>query len=287
MTYQALADANQAAPTTLSTTTAADRKGSRTVRGGAANGRRGDINLGPSASKRGPISRGTRPVVDGTHFLVAYIRVSSQKQGRSGLGLEAQRGAISRFADQFGLSIIAEFTEVETGTGHDALDSRPQLRAALDLAKRKRCRVVVAKLDRLSRDVHFISGLMAERVPFVVTELGPDIDPFMLHIYAAVAQKEAALISARTRDALKAAKARGVQLGNPDMARIGAMAAAKKKEAADKFAASVLPAIDGIMVRGITSQRGIAAELDRMKIKSATGKNWSGAAVALVLARRE
>jgi DNA invertase Pin-like site-specific DNA recombinase len=199
--------------------------------------------------------------------------------------LEAQRDAVYRFADAHGLTIMASFTEVETGKGHDALDSRPMLALALAEARVRGCKVVVAKLDRLSRDVHFISGLMAQRVGFVVTELGPDVDPFMLHIYAAVAQKEAALVSQRTKAALSAAKARGVKLGNPDMDRIRGMSGAAKKDAADRFAAVIAPYIDGIMARGVTSHRAIARELTRMRIESATGKAWSGAAVTLVLAR--
>lgn len=229
--------------------------------------------------------KGGRAGVDGTQLLVSYIRVSSQKQGRSGLGLEAQREAIGRFAEGHGLLVVGEFVEVETAKGADALSFRPQLAAALEDARRRGCRIVVAKLDRLSRDVHFISGLMAHRVPFVVTEFGPDVDPFMLHIYAAVAQKEAALISARTRDALAAAKRRGVVLGNPDMERMRGLAAEAKRVAADEFAAQVLPAIEGIRGRGVSSMRAIARELDRMWIASATGAGWSGVAVAAVLAR--
>jgi DNA invertase Pin-like site-specific DNA recombinase len=140
---------------------------------------------------------------------VAYLRVSTTRQGRSGLGLEAQKAALARFAEAEGFEVTAEHIEVETGKGADALDRRPQLRAALVAARKQKCPVLVAKLDRLSRDVHFISGLMVHRVPFIVAELGPDVDPFMLHIYAAVAQKERALIADRTRNALKAAKDRG------------------------------------------------------------------------------
>src|SRR3954447_2385040 len=139
---------------------------------------------------------------------VAYLRVSSEQQGRSGLGLDAQRQAVERFAAEHGFAVVETYTEVETGKGSDALDRRPQLAAALRRAKAERCPVVVAKLDRLSRDVAFVSGLMVQRVPFVITELGPDVDPFMLHVYAALAEKERSLISARTRDALAAAKAR-------------------------------------------------------------------------------
>jgi DNA invertase Pin-like site-specific DNA recombinase len=116
-------------------------------------------------------------------------------------------------------SIVGEFVEIETGKGCDALDRRPQLKAALAAAKRMRCPVAVAKLDRLSRDVHFISGLMAHRVPFVVAELGADVDPFVLHLFAALAEKERSLISTRTRQALAAAKARGVILGSPKLSK--------------------------------------------------------------------
>ncbi len=147
--------------------------------------------------------------------IVTYLRVSTDGQGRSGLGLEAQREALARFAAAEGLDLASEFVEVETGKGADALERRPLLRQALDEARRLKCAIAVAKLDRLSRDVHFISGLMAQRVPFVVAELGPDVDPFVLHLYAALAEKERAMISRRTKDALRAAKARGVVLGNP------------------------------------------------------------------------
>jgi DNA invertase Pin-like site-specific DNA recombinase len=129
--------------------------------------------------------------------VISYIRVSTGKQGKSGLGIEAQREAIARFAAAEGLEVLAEFVEVESGKGSDALDRRPRLAEAL--AKAAKAPVVVAKLCRLSRDVAFISGLMAQRVPFIVTELGADADPFMLHIYAALAEKERALIADRTR----------------------------------------------------------------------------------------
>jgi DNA invertase Pin-like site-specific DNA recombinase len=146
--------------------------------------------------------------------LVSYIRVSTAQQGKSGLGIEAQREALSRFAEAEGFEITAEFIEVETGKGADALGRRPQLAAALAKARSLRCSIAVAKLDRLSRDVHFISGLMAHRVPFVVAELGADADPFMLHLYAALAQKERALIAERTKAALAQKKAHGAVLGN-------------------------------------------------------------------------
>ena len=138
--------------------------------------------------------------------IVAYLRVSTDRQGRSGLGLEAQREAILRFCATEGLSIIAEHVEIETGKGSDALERRPELSAALSKAKASGCPVLVAKLDRLSRDVAFIATLMAQRVPFVVCDLGPNADPFMLHIYAALAEQERRMISSRTKVALTAAK---------------------------------------------------------------------------------
>src|ERR1700726_2663243 len=143
---------------------------------------------------------------------VAYYRVSRPSQGRSGLGIEAQKEAIRRFAEAEGIEIIAERTEVETGKGADALERRPELAGALAAARRAKCPVLVAKLDRLSRDVHFISGLMTHHVPFVVAELGADADPFMLHLYAALAEKERSVISARTKAALAAKKAAGARL---------------------------------------------------------------------------
>src|SRR4051794_20773452 len=121
---------------------------------------------------------------------VAYCRVSTQGQGRSGLGVEAQRTAIQRFCEAEGIELIAEYVEVETGKGADAIERRPQLAAALATARKAKCPVVIAKLDRLSRDVHFISGLMSHRVAFVVAELGADVDPFVLHLFAAMAEKE-------------------------------------------------------------------------------------------------
>ena len=131
--------------------------------------------------------------------IVAYIRVSTDSQHKSGLGEDAQRTAIVAFASANGFEIAAEFIEAETGKGSNALERRPQLKAALAKAKditrldKARTYVVVSKLDRLSRDVHFISGLMAQDVPFLVTELGSDVDPFVLHLYAALAEKRARL----------------------------------------------------------------------------------------------
>ena len=163
--------------------------------------------------------------------IIAYYRVSTQKQGKSGLGLEAQRHAITRFAQAEGLQIIGEYAEIETGKGADALNRRPQLAGALQAARKAKASICVAKLDRLSRDVCFISTLMSKKVPFITCELGLDCDPFLMHLYASLAEKERRLISERTRNALKAAKERGVQLGNRNFGNANKRAAAVRAEA--------------------------------------------------------
>lgn len=217
--------------------------------------------------------------------LITYIRVSTCQQGRSGLGVEAQRAALAAFARAEGFVVAREFVEVETGKGSDALERRPQLRAALAAAKKLQCRVGVAKLDRLSRDVHFVSGLMVHKVPFVVAELGPDVDPFVLHLFAALAEKERGLISKRTREALTAAKARGVTLGNPKLtvARQNALQAVSAE--ADRFAANVLPIIREAQKAGARSLREIAAVLNGRGVATARGGLWHPASVANVLKR--
>jgi DNA invertase Pin-like site-specific DNA recombinase len=128
-------------------------------------------------------------------------------------------------------NVIAEYTEIETGKGADALDRRPELKAALKAAKKAKASVAVAKLDRLSRDVAFISGLMAQKVPFIVAALGRNVDSFVLHIYAALAQQEREMISRRTKEALQAAKARGVKLGRQETADANRLAAAARDAA--------------------------------------------------------
>src|SRR3954471_24150982 len=171
---------------------------------------------------------------------IAYYRVSTKQQQRSGLGIEAQRSAVTRFAETVGFTIIGEYVEAETGKGNDALDRRPQLRAALATAKAAKCSVLVSKLDRLSRDVAFIAGLMVQRVPFIVAELGRDADPFMLHLYAALAEKERRLISERTKAALAAKKAQGAKLGNSrSIVAAGAIGRTVQIAAADQFAANL------------------------------------------------
>lgn len=217
--------------------------------------------------------------------IITYVRVSTSQQGRSGLGIEAQRQTLAHFAHSEGLTVAREFVEVETGKGSDALDRRPQLKAALAAAKKLKCHVAVAKLDRLSRDVHFVSGLMAHKVPFLVAELGPDVDPFVLHLYAALAEKERALISTRTRQALAAAKARGVTLGNPklNVARKSAVEAVSTE--ADRFAANVIPIIREAQKAGAATLRDIAAALNARGVATARGGQWHAKSVSNVLER--
>jgi DNA invertase Pin-like site-specific DNA recombinase len=216
---------------------------------------------------------------------IAYYRVSTQGQGRSGLGLEAQREAVAGFTLAEGIELIGHHIEVETGKGADALDRRPHLKAALSAARKAKCPIIVAKLDRLSRDVHFISGLMAQRVPFIVANLGTDVDPFMLHLYAALAEKERADISARTKAALTAKKAQGVKLGNPNFTEAVVLARAAASANADRFAASVRPIIDGIRASGITSYKGIAAALNARGVRTARGAGWHATSVRNLVLR--
>jgi DNA invertase Pin-like site-specific DNA recombinase len=201
---------------------------------------------------------------------VAYVRVSTQGQARSGLGLDAQRDAIAAFAKAEGYRIATAFEEHESGKGADALDRRPKLAAAIKAARKLGGPVIVSKLDRLSRDVHFISGLMAHRVPFVVTELGADVDPFVLHLFAALAQKERALISQRTKQGLQAAKRRGVKLGGWT---VGSERSQREAIALAERMGPLMKELAGL------SARQAAAELNRRKIPTATGGQWHAATV--------
>ena len=218
--------------------------------------------------------------------VIAYLRVSTRQQQRSGLGIDAQRAAIERFAATESLSISAEFVEFESGKGADALDRRPQLAAALAAAKATKCSVVVAKLDRLSRDVAFVAGLMAQRVPFIVAELGRDADPFMLHLYAALAEKERRLIGERTKAALAAKRAAGASLGNPrNLAHAGCLGRAALARAADQFASSLTPVVQAIRDTGALTLESMAIELNQRGIRSARGGRWHRSSVANLLHR--
>jgi DNA invertase Pin-like site-specific DNA recombinase len=217
---------------------------------------------------------------------IAYYRVSTRRQGRSGLGIEAQRARVEYFARTEGFQLIGEHVDIETGKGSDALERRPDLAQALAAARLARCPVIVSKLDRLSRDVAFISGLMASGVPFIVAELGADADPFMLHLYAAFAEKERLLTSERTKAALAARKAQGARLGNR---KSPSTAAAKGRAAslgqADRFAGEVVPIIRAIQRAGITSLRGIATALEARGVRTARGGRWQVSNVRNVIKR--
>ena len=207
--------------------------------------------------------------------LISYIKVSTAQQGRSGLGLEAQREAILQFAKAEGLELLGEYVEVQSGKGSNALEKRPELSAAVKAAKRNGCAIVVAKLDRLSRDVHFISGLMVHKVPFVTVELGRDADPFLLHLYAAIAEKERALISQRTRNALAAARRRGVKLGNAKQARAN-------KSAAEAFAESLRAVLTEMV--GLSATQ-LAKKLNENGVMTARGAPWSAKTIIRVQKR--
>ena len=219
---------------------------------------------------------------------VAYYRVSTRQQQRSGLGIEAQRANVSRFAQAEQFSIIAEYVEAETGKGADALDRRPHLAAALAAAKAAKCCVVVSKLDRLSRDVAFVAGLMAQRVPFIVTELGRDADPFMLHLYAALAEKERRLISERTKAALTVRKASGSKLGNPtNIGEAGDMGRATLAATADEHARSLLPLLRAIKTEGATTLAAITTAFNERRVATPRGARWYVSSVANLLARAQ
>lgn len=206
---------------------------------------------------------------------VSYLRVSTQKQGASGLGLEAQQAAVQAFVASQGGTIVAELVEVETGKGFNALDRRPQLRAALALCKKDRkggTRLVIAKLDRLARNVAFIAGLLESGVDFVAVDM-PQANKVMLQMHSVMAEWERDQISARTKAALSAAKAKGVKLGITGPANLRPNIEARQAEA-NAFAQKLRGILDDLKKRGL-SQRLQVAELNKLGIKAAKGGLWS------------
>lgn len=219
--------------------------------------------------------------------VVAYYRVSTERQGQSGLGLEAQRSAVRSLCDARGWQTVAEFTEVESGKRAD----RPQLEAALQRAKVTGATLVVAKLDRLSRSVAFLSSLQESGARFIAVDM-PDANELTVHIMAAVAEAERKAISVRTRDALRAAKERGVKLGNPNGAaalrRAGKgnkAAVSRLKSKADAFAADLETVLADIREAGLTSYGQIADELNARHIKTARGGRWHPSSVRNLVSR--
>lgn len=211
---------------------------------------------------------------------VAYLRVSTDKQGLSGLGLEAQREAVARYVAANDVELVGEYIEVETGKGANALSKRPKLVAALADAKKTKAGLIIAKLDRLARNVHFISGLMETGVEFAVADM-PNADRFQLHLFAALAEKEAEVISQRTKAALAAAKERGTVLGKHGKT----LAAANKAEAMDRLeplSADLL----ALKAKGL-SMRKMVEDLNERGIPSPAGGRWHPSSLHKALARLE
>jgi len=217
---------------------------------------------------------------------IAYFRVSTQRQGQSGLGLEAQRTAVLGYLEGRDHQLAAEFTEVESGRKVN----RPELAAALQACKRQRATLIIAKLDRLSRNVAFIANLMDAGVEFVAVDF-PQANRLTLHILAAVAEHEREMISTRTRAALAAAKARGKKLGWSKPSRqlgqqqASIMAVRKIQATADGFAANVLPIVGQIRAAGVITLTGIAEALNSRGIKTARGGEWYATTVRNLLRR--
>jgi len=209
---------------------------------------------------------------------IAYLRVSKERQGRSGLGIEAQHETIRRYTAANNYTLAAAFVEVETAKGFDALTKRPKLKAALAQAKALSCPVIVAKLDRLSRNVAFIATLMENRVPFIVADL-PNVNPLMLHIYAAFAEDERHRIAERTKDALAAAKRRGKRLGSQTIA-------AHNRAKAISNAAALRAIVQPWAIAG-TSASEIARRLNASNITTPKGNGWHPVTVLRLLARLE
>jgi DNA invertase Pin-like site-specific DNA recombinase len=208
---------------------------------------------------------------------VAYFRVSTQKQGESGLGLEAQQKSVADFVRNGAGEIMAEFTEIESGKKSD----RIQLAEAIALCRNEGYTLLVAKLDRLARNVHFISSLQHSKVDFLACD-NPHATPFLIHILSAVAEHEANMISTRTRQALEACKARGVKLGNPnpDVAKLNA-GAVKAKTA---FASKMAPIVAEIRSAGCETLQAISDALNRRGFQTRTNKQFFPATVKNLIA---
>jgi len=216
------------------------------------------------------------------HFgrFVAYYRVSTDKQGESGLGLDAQRQAVMNYLNGGPWKLVAEHTEVESGKRN----ARPELQKALAACRRHKAKLCIAKLDRLSRNLAFIATLMDSGVEFVATD-NPHANKLTIHILAAVAEHEREAISERTKAALAAAKARGKKLGGPRLAAARRASIKARSDAADAFAANVRPIIKEIQASGVSSLRGVARALTARGVPTARGGSWSDVQVAAVLRR--
>ncbi|EIC29865.1 recombinase family protein [Methylomicrobium album] len=213
---------------------------------------------------------------------IAYYRVSTQKQGQSGLGLEAQESAVMSYLNGGRWELVESFTEIETGKGANALERRPQLRAALEQCKKMKATLVIAKLDRLARNVHFVSGLIESGVEFMAADM-PHANKTMIQIHAVMSEHERDQISARTKAALTAAKARGVVLGAAGAANLKPNIE-ERQQAAEEFAGKLKGVIEGMKARGL-SQRAMCDELNKLGIKTARGGEWSLIQLQRVMSR--
>lgn len=211
---------------------------------------------------------------------IAYYRVSTVRQGRSGLGLEAQKQAVLDYLNGNGWELVHEYTEVESGKKNN----RPQLAEALRDCRRHKATLVIAKLDRLARNVAFIATLMESGVDFVAADM-PEANKLTVHIIAAMAEYEREQISKRTKEALKAAKARGVKLGGPQIREVAARGRATQAREAREFARNVVPVIRDIQGAGVATLAGIADALNARGIGTARGGRWYPTTVKNVLAK--
>jgi DNA invertase Pin-like site-specific DNA recombinase len=209
---------------------------------------------------------------------IAYYRVSTVQQGRSGLGLEAQQDAIRHFMAGSSGQLVSEYTEVESGR----LTDRPQLLAAIAECRRKKARLLIAKLDRLARNAAFLFTLRDSGIEFICAD-NPAADRLTISILSVFAEHERDMISKRTKEALTAAKARGVKLGNPSLHLHRASGAAANRTAAISFARNLRPLLDQLRSQGFTSLRSLAEELNRRAIATARGGLWGQQTVANVL----
>ena len=205
---------------------------------------------------------------------IAYTRVSTKEQGKSSLGLDAQLNSIFSFCEQEKMTLVSHFQDVDSG----GKDDREGLNKALQYAKENGATIIVAKLDRLSREVHFISGLMKHGVPFIVAELGKNVPTFMLHIYASFAQLEREMIGKRTKEALVQAKKRGVKLGTHNKKVLQGVKAQREKSFA-----RIIPHILEAQSSGYNSNRAIAEYLNEKGILTPRGKRFSKASMTRYL----
>lgn len=203
---------------------------------------------------------------------IAYYRVSTAKQGQSGLGLEAQEAAVAAYLGGEGTSVVGSFKETESGKGANALDKRPQLRAALDACRKQQATLIIAKLDRLARNVHFVSGLLETGCDFVAADM-PQANKVMIQMHAVMSEWERDQIGARTKAALAAAKARGVKLGQTGPENLRANID-ERVSAANAFADKLSGVLTAMKQTGL-SQRAIVDQLNKLEIKTPRGGQWS------------